>query len=564
MTIYSLKEEGEGHKNELKEYPPLLAKLLSFRDITTWEEAEKFLNPSYERDIYDPFLMTDMERGVERILEAIKNNEKICIFSDYDADGIPGGVLLKTLFEKIGYLNFFNYIPDRHFEGYGLSVIAIEKVVEMGAKVVISVDCGIVDFLPAEKCKKLGIDLIITDHHLPQTELPKAYAVINPKREGDKYPDKMLCGAGVAFKFATGIIQKGNFDIKDGWEKWLLDMAGLSTIADMVPLLNENRVLAHFGLKVLRKSRRPGLQQLLRKMKIDQRHLSEDDISFMIVPRINAASRMDEPMKAFNLLATNDEKEAETLAEFLNHINNERKGVVANMVKEINHKSDRFSDKNIIVIGNPDWRPGLLGLVANSVMEHFGKTTFVWGRDGLSGIKGSCRSNGSVNVVELMSTTAVFSEYGGHKFAGGFSVSEEKIHFLEKEIEEAYEKVRIKNFEEEVILADAKLTFSEINLDTYRMIEKMAPFGEGNPKPIFLLEGALITKMGQFGKDKNHFSITFSDGGKKSINAITFYSSSEDFKKMPEVGKNVDLAFHLEKSLFRGYPELRLRILEIF
>lgn len=564
MTIYSLKEEGEDHKDELKEYPPLLAKLLSFRGITTKSEADKFLNPSYERDIYDPFLMLDMEKAVGRILSAIENSEKICIFSDYDADGIPGGALLKSLFEKIGYLNFFNYIPDRHFEGYGLSVPAIEKVYDMGARVVISVDCGIVDFLPAEKCKELGVDLIITDHHLPQGKIPNAYAVINPKREGDPYPDKMLCGAGVAFKLATAIIKKGNFNIKDGWEKWLLDMAGLSTIADIVPLLDENRAIAHFGIKVLRKSSRPGLQKLLKKMKIDQRHLSEDDISFMIVPRINAASRMDEPMKAFNLLSTSDENEAEVLADFLNHINNERKGVVASMVKEINHKTDRFDDKNIIVIGNPDWRPGLLGLVANSVMEHFGKTTFVWGRDGLSGIKGSCRSDGSVNVVELMSSTAVFSEFGGHKFAGGFSVSEEKIHFLEKEIEEAYEKVKLENFEEEIVLADAKLSFSDINADTYRMIEKLAPFGEGNPKPIFLLENVLITKVGQFGKEKNHFSLSVGDGKGKNINAISFYSKPEDFKKTPEVGKNVNLAFHLEKSLFRGYPEIRLRILEVF
>lgn len=566
MTKYDLRAEiPEEVKKELQGYPELLQKLLYYRGVADKESAEVFLNPVFERDIGDPFLLLDMKKAAERVVSAIKNNETICVYSDYDADGIPGGVVLHDLLKKIGYENFFNYIPDRHFEGYGLSVSAVEEVARGGARVVVTVDCGIVDFAPALRAKELGMDLIITDHHLPQGELPEAYAVVNPKRESDTYPDNMLCGAGMAFKLSQAILKLDRFGVPEGWEKWLLDMAGLSTIADMVPLQKENRAIAYFGLKVLRKSPRPGLLQLLRKMKVEQKSLTEDDISFMIVPRINAASRMDKPMKAFELLKTTDVNEAEVLATHLNQINDERKGVVAGMVKEIHHKNERFADKNIIVVGNPEWRPGLLGLVANSVMEHYGKSVFVWGRDGLEGIKGSCRSDGSINVVELMRETPALTEFGGHKFAGGFSVESEKIHFLEKEIELAYEKVRLEGFEEEKIEADSKLTISEINFDNYRLIEKMAPFGEGNPKPIFLLEDVFVSRVSQFGKEKNHLNVYLKDENtNKEVQAIAFFKNSNDFQKIPEVGKKVNLAAHFEKSNFRGYPELRLRIVDLY
>jgi single-stranded-DNA-specific exonuclease len=564
MTSYSLRREIPLKvKNELKKYPELLQNLLFARGIDNDIDAQKFLNPSYEGDLYDPFLMHDMKKAVERVLLAIKDKEKICIFSDYDADGIPGGVLLKDFFTKIGYLNFFNYIPDRHFEGYGLSLGAIEKVKSMGAEVIISVDCGIVDFEPADKARELEIDLIITDHHLPADRLPSAYAVVNPKI-GESYPDKMLCGAGVAFKLVQAILKTNDFGLKAGWEKWLLDMAGLSTIADMVPLQNENRALSFFGMQVLRKSPRLGLLKLLRKLKIEQRTLSEDDLAFMIVPRINAASRMDDPMKAFNLLSTTSEDEAEVLATELNKINDERKGVVASMVKEIHHKQERFVDKKIIVVGNPNWRPGLLGLVANSVMEHYNKPTFIWGRDGSEGIKGSCRSDGSVDVVELMSSSAVFYDYGGHKLAGGFSLTAESVHSLETEIELAYEKTRNKEFTEEVVEADGKLTLSDINLHTFKLVDQLAPFGIGNPKPLFIVSDVTVNEIKQFGKTANHLSLTLKDDSNRKVKAISFFSEPVDFKKEPKVGDKINLAGHLEKSNFNGFTELRLRIVEIY
>ena len=322
-------------EKKLEAYSPLVKALLANRGVTEKEDAKTFLNISYESHIHDPFLLTDMEKSVDRILKAIDANEKIIIYSDYDCDGIPGGVLLHDFFKKIGYENFENYIPHRHEEGYGLNISAIEKFGEDGVDILISVDCGVTDVVPVEKANGFNIDVIITDHHFPNGTLPKAYAILNPKQDEDSYPYDMLCGTGVVFKLIQALIKKGNhsnggtsFDLKEGWEKWWLDMVGLATIADMVPLTGENRVLAHYGLQVLCKSRRLGLIQLCRKIYVKQLSITEDDIGFMIAPRINAASRMDMPQDAFKLLSTEDEVEAGMLSAHLDKINNKRKGLV--------------------------------------------------------------------------------------------------------------------------------------------------------------------------------------------------------------------------------------------
>src|SRR3989344_2828197 len=291
----------------MQKYGELLRTLLEKRSITDSAQAEIFLNPDYERDLHDPFLMKDMERACVRIFEAIDNGEKIMIYADYDCDGIPGAVILNDLFKKISE-NFSAqggpafgwevYIPQRNSEGYGLNLEAIKPFKEKEVKLIITVDLGITAVEEVAQAEADGMDVIITDHHLPHAILPNAYAILNPKV--DDYPEKMLCGAAVAFKLAQGFIKKYGeyFKIKEGAEKWMLDMAGLATLSDMVPLTGENRALAYFGMKVLRKSPRPGLQKLLAHMNIEQKYLSEDDLGFMVTPRLNAASRMDDPMRA--------------------------------------------------------------------------------------------------------------------------------------------------------------------------------------------------------------------------------------------------------------------------
>lgn len=552
----------------------LLKLLLSKRGVKTQKETDLFLNPDYEEHTHDPNILPDMEKAVERILKSVQNNEKIIIYADYDADGIPGAVILHDFFMQIEHTNFEVYIPHRHAEGFGLNDEAIEKFSAGEADLIITIDCGSSGNGPVELANKLGIDVVITDHHIPSDPEPKAYAIVNPKKKASKYPFKELSGAAVAFKLVQALVQKINLSpdtyhltpVSMGWEKWLLDMVGIATLSDMVPLVGENRVLAKYGLVVLRKSRRPGIKELCRKLRLNQRHLTEDDIGFMITPRINAASRMDEPADAFNLLATQDPDEARVFAEHLDHINNERKGKVASMVKEAKKRLDKIKKINeVIVIGDPRWRTGLVGLAAQKIAEDYNKPAFVWGREGGDMIRGSVRSPGSVNVVELMKNCEdVFIEYGGHDFAGGFSVAQEKIHRLEEVLTSSCEKMVVENLgSEHIENYDAELALFEVNWDVWSIIDKLSPFGDSNPKPIFLFKNTLVKEVKAFGKEKNHLRLDLEKPSGGKVEAISFFKGPDDFKVKPQKGEQVDLLANMEKSVFRGRPELRLRIVDI-
>ncbi len=606
----------------MEKYSELLRTLLEKRGIINEIQADIFLNPDYERDLHDPFLMKDMERACVRLYEAIDAGEKIVVYADYDCDGIPGAVILNDLFKKINYKNYEIYIPQRNSEGYGLNLEAIKQFSNSGVKLLITVDLGITAVAEVAQAEVDGIDVIITDHHLPiqnpkalsqenflgssvsrvppparplenslTTEafiLPRAYAILNPKT--DSYPEKMLSGAGVVFKFVQAFVQKYGeyFKIKNGWEKWLLDMAGLATLSDMVPLLGENRALAYWGMKVLRKSPRPGLQKLLAKMNIDQRYLSEDDIGFMVTPRLNAASRMDDPLRAYELLSTDDAAQAGVLADHLSEINDERKKIVAGIMREVNKKFENREHKEVIVIGNPEWRVGVLGLVAGKISDEHKKPVFVWGKDENDCIKGSCRSDGSVSVVELMTETRdSFLDFGGHELAGGFTVHNDKIHFLEEDLSMAYTKI-ITLFppllvEEGAGGGDLKLLLTDVKMQNWREIEKLAPFGLGNPKPVFFFESVKIENIKKFGKNGSgeHLEITFSDTSlypylalgshpkrapysrgrsKEGVKAISFFSNHDSFDKTLSEGLNVNLLATFDLSRFRGREELRLRV----
>ena len=546
--------------SDLSTYPDLVQTLLKKRGITTAEGAEQFLNPNFERDVRDPLGILNMEKAVERILRAIDAGERIAIYADYDCDGIPGATLFNDFLRKIKYKNFEVYIPHRNTEGYGLNNKALDLLASRGATLIITIDCGIADVEEAAHALALGIDLIITDHHLPQDVLPKAYAIVNSKQAGDTYHDNMLCGAAVAWKLVSALLFKRgeSWGVPSGWGKWLLDMAGLSTIADMVPLQNENRALAKYGLTVLRKSRRPGLLALLAKMDMVQGNIVEDDIGFMIGPRINAASRMGEPMDAFRLLSAATREEAEEYADKLIHLNDARKGVVAGMVKEARKHLEVRELREVIVIGNPSWKPGLVGLVASNLVEAYSRTVFVWGRTEDGVIKGSCRSDGTVNVVELMTSVreGVFEGVGGHEEAGGFSVSNDFIHTLEDELVSVYQNVR-KEKEEAQLSIDAIVTLREVNWSTWKIIEQFAPFGMGNPKPTFLFEKVRIADARRFGKESTHLELSFEGA---PVKAISFF---DEQNKTFASGDVVDLAATMELNTFRGKRELRLRIVNV-
>ncbi len=545
---------------------PLTNLLLERRGVLDDEEKRRFVEPDYERDGFDPFLILHMERAVERILLAMKNGERIVVYGDYDCDGIPGSVILHDLFKKIGYAQVHHYIPHRHLEGYGLNIPAIDGFAQSGASLLITVDCGIADVLPVLHAQGLGIDVIVTDHHLPQEVLPPAYAVINSKQEGDTYPDDMLCGAGVAFKLAQAILKRGQFShIKEGWEKWLLDMAGLSTIADMVPLRKENRMLAYYGLRVLRKSPRPGLRALLSLAGAHQPELTEEDVGFTIGPRVNAASRMDVPMNAFLMLATTDPSEAMERARHLHALNDARKLEVARITREAHDMLRGRVLSDVVVVGHPDWTPGVVGIVANTLAETYSCPAFVWGKGKGAILKGSCRSNGLVNLVEMMQATepGTFLHAGGHEFSGGFAVESSMALLLEARLSEAYARVPKKAERPPAFTIDAELAVSDVGEDLYRAINVLAPFGVGNPKPHFLFRGVTLVSVLPFGKTKNHLKCIITDGTGALVTAIGFFMTKEHFASVTlRAHAVVDMVGTIEKSFFRGRPELRVRIAE--
>ncbi|MDP3996116.1 MAG: single-stranded-DNA-specific exonuclease RecJ [bacterium] len=569
--------------DELKVYPPLLERLLIKRGLKTAKEAEAFLNPDYEKHTHDPFLLKDMDKAVSRVKMAVENNEKIIIYSDYDTDGIPGAVILHDFFKKIGYNNFENYIPSRHNEGFGLHLQAIEKLANEGGKLLITVDCGIADLKEVEKANELGMDVIVTDHHEASPRgLPKAFAVLNPKQPGCGYPNKDICGAGVAFKLVQALCASLK-DIKSplkatfpGWEKWLLDMVGVATLSDMVPLTGENRALSYYGIKVLRKSPRIGLMRLCSSLRINQRQLTEDDIGFSIGPRINAASRMGVPMDAFSLLVAETEEEAQAHIDHLNEINDERKGTVAAMVKEMRLRLEkRVKEKEkmpVIVMGNPKWRPSLLGLACNKLMEDYGRPVFLWGRNGDETLKGSCRAPAGINVLEILGAAedGTFTEYGGHRASGGFTVSDEAVYKLEEKLYSAADGLSIsdktaENSADSLPESSEAVSLEEITGEMFSVLERLSPFGMGNEKPVFKISDAYVRAVEFFGKEKQHLKIIFESEKGNRVSAISFFAP-EDKRSICanlKMGDHLNISATLEKSFFGYREELRLRVVDI-
>ncbi|MCX6790190.1 MAG: single-stranded-DNA-specific exonuclease RecJ [Candidatus Kaiserbacteria bacterium] len=547
---------GDLLRTELALYDDLTAALLVRRGVTSKEEAERFLNPSYDLHLHDPFLMIDMEKAARRFAETILKKEKIAVWSDYDCDGIPGGVLLHDFLKKAG-ADFENYIPHRHDEGYGMNVLGIEKLAKSGVALIVTVDSGITDVEPIARAKELGMEVIVTDHHLPGEILPDAFAIVNPNaREEETYPFRGLCGSGVAWKLVCATLSVApelRTNVPVGWEKWLLDMVGLATIADMVPLVGENRVLTTYGLLVMRKSPRVGLQKLCRGMRVDQRTITEDDVGFMIAPRVNAASRMGEAREAFRLFTTESEDEADALAKKLEKANRQRKAEAGAITRAVHTRlKEREEMRSVIALGDPDWRPSLLGLVANTIADEYERPVFLWGREGNMRLKGSMRSGGNTHALDLMRATIdTFVDFGGHAAAGGFTVI-------------AHATLQTKEDDSLANHADAAIAPEEATHAFLRKVEKLSPFGQQNAKPVFLLREVVVHDISHFGKSGEHLKLKIQSGD-ETIDAVTFFAKGS-LARVAETllkGSVVNLLAHLERDTFaRGTP-VRLRLIDI-
>lgn len=625
--------QGISSEFSFEKLHPITKKLLENRGVLTENEARDFLFPSYEDHIGDPFAIHGMKKAVERIVEAMKQGEKIAVYSDYDCDGVPGGVLLREFFDEIGY-PVEMYIPHRHNEGYGVHIHAIDALKKKGVTLVITVDSGITNIEEVAYAKKIGVDFIVTDHHLPitanvgegnkegktkrkkikptiQQVVPDAVAVINSKQDACTYHDDMLCGCAVAWKLSCAILstlraekiaqesfhtakskkqteKRSNtkYDevlkkvgtLSEGFEKWMLDLVGISTIADMVPLVKENRALAHFGLKVLRKTKRPGLLHIFNEQRVKKEFLTEDDIAFTIAPRINAASRMGDPMQAHLMLYEKDRDAAEGYARDLEELNIQRKGEVKDIVSTLSFDHSVYQN-DVIVVGDISWGPGILGLIAQKIIDETGKPVFVWGMGGEEEenrqqtidkdkimLKGSCRSLGDISVVDLMahvgkaSSGGVFEGYGGHEGAGGFSLLLENIDKLSNALNASLTHIEKKDIGKQEVHVDVVIPLEDINDVTYEAIRVLAPFGEGNPKPVFEIKDvqALVTKW--FGKKGEHFEVIYSTTRGGRIKVIQFFASKDLEER---VSKKHSVLIHLERSYFGGRVELRGRLIEV-
>ncbi len=557
------------------EISELVRTLLTKRGVESADDIAAFLNPDYKLHTHDPFLLAGMDVAVARLLSAVEKNERIAVYADFDCDGIPGAALLSDFFTKIGYENFEVYLPHRDREGYGFHTDAISQLATprpggaSAVSLIITVDVGTTAIDAVAFAKEKGVDVIVTDHHEIPGALPDAVAVLNPKLA--PYPFTHLCGAAVAFKLAQATLAGGKErgverfqKIPDGWEKWLLDMVAIATIADMVPLVGENRALTHWGLQVLRKSPRPGIRALCGKLRLRQEELSESDVGFSIAPRINAASRMDEPDLALRLLVTRDVAEAEALVAQLEKLNTKRKGVVASLVKQARaHVKERYKDGDrVVVLGNPEWKPALLGLAANSIMSDRGGIVCMWGRDVNGKLKGSCRSDGDVSLLDLFQSAGdVFEEYGGHAASGGFTVSHEHVHRLPEILACAMEKLPPPS-NVVALEHDVSVTLSDISAALFKEVSKLAPFGVGNPKPIFLLNNTTVVGVKRFGKENNHVEVMLEcrESG-VSARAFEFFKSPHDFSLSPEPGRFANLLATIEHDSYRG--GLALRIVDV-
>lgn len=540
--------------------------LFNVRGLHTEEDRKNFLKPDFYLHSHDPFLLSGMEDVVARIRAAKEKGETIGIYTDYDCDGIPGAVVLSDFLKKIGVAHVV-YIPDRQLDGYGLTVKGIDYLLERGTHLIITIDLGITGFEGATYLKEKNIDLIVTDHHMPHEELPDVFAIVNPKRINDEYPFKELCGTGVIFKIVQGYLERFRKEdgIEAGWEKWLLDMVGLATLSDMVALVGENRVFAYYGLVVMRKTKRSGLLALYTQAGLKAAQLCEEDVTHGITPRLNAASRMGDAYLAYEVLKATDPVEGSRLAKELESLNKKRKAHVAEIMKEVHHLPKTIFERGVIVLGNPKWRPGVLGLVATKVLELYQKPTFVWGgsdEENIDIVKGSCRGTKGMSVVSLMETAAeTFDHYGGHVGAGGFAISKRAVHDLAAVLEAGL--ALATTTEADTPDSSVKhFTLSQPKKDAFAVIEQFAPFGVSNERPIFRSEFVTLVSHKLFGKTKEHLEVIFSIGGRE-YKAIAFFTTDVNFTRPLIVGDSYTLIYTLEMSYFIR-PELRLKIIDIF
>ncbi|MFH1049167.1 MAG: single-stranded-DNA-specific exonuclease RecJ, partial [Patescibacteria group bacterium] len=558
------------------EHSSLILQLLYNRGLTSQETIDEFFSPDYKNDIHDPYLLKGMKKAVERIFNAIERKEKVLVYGDYDADGVTSSVLVIKTLKFLGAKNVSVYIPDRAKEGYGLNKEAIEQIKKNGVSLIITVDCGVASRKEIELANSLGMDVIITDHHWVPDKLPKSLAIINPKQKDDKYPFKNLAGVGVAFKLSQALLSSQNLkqnssEIKTNvsFEKWLLDLVAVGTVADSVPLLGENRTLLNYGLIVLGKTKNLGLSELIKKIKTTKSasaqkeqtfKIDSDAIGYQIAPRINAAGRMDHANTSFELLITESAEEAQGLVASLEILNAQRQSITEKIIKQIRERIGKNPLEKIIFEGDSAWPIGILGLIAGKLADEYSRPVFIYNKgENFSG--GSCRSIPSFDVIESLNRChPLLLEFGGHKGAAGFKVENKNLEKLKKEIANiAASEIKSEELSPSIEI-DAEIEIKNIDWAFFEQVEKIAPYGEANPEPLFLLRNMNVIEMRAVGNGEKHLKLSMESSlekGKK-FHAIGF--NFGEWSNKLKLGSLIDIVFTLTANQWNGHRNLEFKI----
>ncbi len=565
------------------EYSSLIGQLLYNRGLKTQKQIDEFFNPDFLEDFHDPFLLKGMRKAVKRILQAIKKKEKIVIYGDYDADGVCATAILFLTLKNLGFENLDYHIPDREKENHGLNEKSVRTLAQAGAKLIITVDCASRDLAEVDLANSLGLDVIITDHHELGDKLPSVVALINPLRKGGKYPFQDLAGAAVAYKLAWALLSTKEGKSLNYLKKWLLDLVALATVADVMPLIGENRTLVKYGLAVLAQTKWLGLQELMKVAQVDAQvsqpssigqapstNLDVYTLGYILGPRLNAAGRIDHANNAFQLLVTQNRKEAKELAERLNQNNLTRQNLTDKIVQEVISRLEKRmaqgENSKLIFEGSPDWPVGLIGLVAGKISDRYCRPTFIY-QEKEGRIFASGRTVPQFDLIKTIEKSAhLLDNFGGHKKAAGFQTKKDNLEQVKKIFYQlAEEKLKEEDLVPQVNI-DMELSLEDINWSNYEAIQRFAPFGQANPQPKFLAKGLEVKDARIVGNNGRHLKMELMIFDSQSSRGRTFKAIGFNLGQWQEklkVGDAIDMVFELIADEWNGYRDLQLKIVDL-
>lgn len=532
--------------------------ILAARGLSS--DSADFLFPNYDKK-HDPFLLPDMEKAVKRLVEARKKQEHITIYGDYDIDGLTATTLLVDAFNSFGFEHISTFIPNRFVEGYGLTVDAVEQIIATGTQLIVTVDCGSISHKEIARANELGVDVIVTDHHLVGDTLPPAVAVVNPKRTDHSYPFIDLAGVGVAFKLVQAL-QTRLEGLPQGNEKWLLDLVALGTVCDVVTLLDENRTNVYWGLKVLAKTRRPGLKALMAVARVEPDKLDSRSLGFALGPRMNASGRLETALHSLEMLLAVDNKTALEKAQILDTFNTARRSEQAKILKEAIIQAEKYKQDPVLVLSGKNWNHGVVGIVAAKLLELYKKPTYVLEEmDDLA--KGSARSYGDFSAVSaIRSAKDIVTKGGGHTLAAGVTLPINNIDRFREHVNDFYRSLNLAD-QTNLLLPKADATIndlSEINEDLVIQLASLEPFGNGNVEPILMIQDVVVTDKRVMGSDNQHIKLEIKDNQGKRIQVVAFSAPTHFFV---EPGEQISIMFQPTVNEWRGRRSIEGRLVHV-